>query len=447
MTGPRIAGAGRLALIALAGLTACSHGLSNDAGSNAGGGTIGYVQMDQLVQKHPLYDQLARYDRSIAAFDLTSTAPRAVAADPQMRAREAELQRELTAAADRTRKLLDQKQRQYQAQESQAIAAALRGANIGGASAAQIAGNVNLTARQQQGFVAQQAQRDLQSYRSSLQHQNQSQISAAQKALNDRASRTYRAKAEELQSKEAALSLSLANEDASQRLALHTKLSSLALDDAAREDAQNQLKALDRKESDALAAQRNRDQQTLANLQAQLHTQVQQELNAEVSSIEKRSSGSLAARQQIVQRQSASVGGTVIAPSAGGRPQPQANPNLSPQLRAKIQQLHDVYQKRFEDDAKTTIAAFESTRADLSRRYAELHGVNDASLGGAQAQIVQLRKKRDDLYDQIVAQIEREVRVLAQQRGVSVVLSDVVAPVGGVDLTPDALKDIESLHE
>jgi hypothetical protein len=27
------------------------------------------------------------------------------------------------------------------------------------------------------------------------------------------------------------------------------------------------------------------------------------------------------------------------------------------------------------------------------------------------------------------------------------VLSDVVAPVGGVDLTPDALKDIESLHE
>jgi len=241
--------------------------------------------------------------------------------------------------------------------------------------------------------------------------------------------------------------LSLANEDASQRLALHTKLSSLALDDAAREDAQNQLKALDRKESDALAAQRNRDQQTLANLQAQLHTQVQQELNAEVSSIEKRSSGSLAARQQIVQRQSASVGGTVIATSAGGRPQPQANPNLSPQLRAKIQQLHDVYQKRFEDDAKTTIASFEATRADLSRRYAELHGVNDASVGGAQAQIVQLRKKRDDLYDQIVAQIEREVRVLAQQRGISVVLSDVVAPVGGVDLTPDALKDIESLHE
>ncbi|MEA2786464.1 MAG: hypothetical protein QOF71_2568, partial [Candidatus Eremiobacteraeota bacterium] len=28
-----------------------------------------------------------------------------------------------------------------------------------------------------------------------------------------------------------------------------------------------------------------------------------------------------------------------------------------------------------------------------------------------------------------------------------VVLTNIVAPAGGVDLTPDALKDIESLHE
>ena len=47
----------------------------------------------------------------------------------------------------------------------------------------------------------------------------------------------------------------------------------------------------------------------------------------------------------------------------------------------------------------------------------------------------------------MVAQIDREVRLIAQQRGISVVLTNVVAPAGGVDLTPDALKDIESLHE
>ncbi len=293
-----------------------------------------------------------------------------------------------------------------------------------------------------------QAAGDLRSYQSTLVRQNQAQISATQKALSDRAARTNRAKADELQAKESALSLALANEDAPQRLALHTKLSSLALDDAAREDAQKQLAALDRKESDALAAARNRDEQTLAALQTQLHAQVQHDLDVAVAGISKRASGSLAARQEVVARAAATQRGPVIqTTTVGGKPQQQINPNLPPALRTRIAQLHDRYQKQFADDAKTTIASFEKTRADLSQRYAELHGVDAASQGGAQAQIVELRKKRDDLYGQIVAQIEREVRVLAQQRGVSVVISDVVAPAGGVDLTPDALKDIESLHE
>ena len=437
--------------VAAAALAACTRSPSTTAPNATpvpGSGTIGYVRMEELVQKHPLYDQLARYDRSIEAFDLTATAPKAVAADPQIRDREKQLEKELSDAANRTKKLLDEKQQQYQQQEAQAIAAALRGAASGGPSAAQIAGNVNATARQQEGDVATQAQRDFNAYRETLQKQDQAQIAAAQRAITDRATRTYRAKADELQAQESALTLKLANEDAGQRLALRTKLSSLALDDASREDAQKQLAALDRKEADALAAQRNRDQQTLAALQAQLHDQSQRELNDQVAAIQKRSLGSLAQRQQTLSRQVATIGGPVIqTTTVNGKPQQQVNPKLPPALRTKIQQLHDEYQKRFQDEAKTTITEFEKTREDLSRRYAELHGVDTQSAQGAQSQIVALRKKREDLYDQITAQINREVRLIAQQRGVSVVLSNVIAPAGGVDLTPDALKDIESLHE
>jgi len=296
--------------------------------------------------------------------------------------------------------------------------------------------------------VASQAQRDFESYRKTLQKQDQAQIAAAQKTLSERADRTYRAKADELQSKESALSLKMASEDAGTRLALRTKLSSLALDDAAREDAQKQLAALDRKEADTLAAQRNRDQQTLSALQTQLHDQVQGELNAQVASIQKRSVGSLSQRQQTLVKQVRTIGGPVVRTTTiNGKIQQQINPDLPPALRTRIEQLHTDYQKRFQNDAKTTIADFEKTRQDLSRRYAELHGVNAASQNGAQAQIASLRKKRDDLYDQMVAQIDREVKLVAQQRGISVVLTNVVAPAGGVDLTPDALKDIESLHE
>jgi hypothetical protein len=437
------------AAAALAVLAACGHGSTTAPAPAPATHGVGYVRMPELIQKHPLYAQLARYDRSIEAFDLTAAAPRAVAADPQLRAREKDLEKQLNDAANRTKKLLDDKQKQYQAQESRAIAAALQSSG-NGPSAAQIAGNVDATARSQQAGVAVQAQRDLTAYQQTLQKQDQAQIGAAQKALADRADRTYRAKVDELQSKESALSLRLANEDAGPRLALRTKLSSLALDDAARDDAQKQLAALDRKEADAVGAQRNQDQQVLAVLQAQLKRQVESDIAGQVATIRHRSEGLMAQRSGALAKQvrsSAASGPLVQTTVVAGKPQQQVNPNLPPALRSRIQQLHSDYQKRFQADAKTTIADFTKTRQDLSRRYAQLHDVDAAGQAGAGAQIVSLRKKRADLLDQITAQIDREVRLIAQQRGVSVVLSNVVAPVDGVDLTPDALKDIESLHE
>jgi hypothetical protein len=444
VTGAAFGGYRRLAAIAVVAVLAACGKPSPPASSLSGGGAVGYVRMEELVQKHPLYDQLARYDRSIEAFDLSSTVPRVAANDPEMRARERDLEKQLDDAANRTKTLIDAKQKQYQQQEAAAINAALQGAG-NGPSAAQIAGSVNSTARQQQGGATRQAQSDFASYRRTIEKQDQAQITAAQKALTERADRTWRAKAEELQSKESALSLKLANDDAAQRLALRTKLSSLALDDAAREDAQKQLAALDRKEADVTAAEHNRDQQTLAALQTQLHDQVQGELNAQVAKIRARSLALMQQRQQTLSRQVSAVGGPVVQTGTIGVP--RQGQNLPPALRARIEQLHLDYQKRFQNDAKTTIAEFQKTRADLSRRYAELHGIDASARQGAQAQVLALRKKREDLYGEITGQIDREVRLIAQQRGISVVLSDVVAPAGGVDLTPDALKDIESLHE
>ena len=81
---------GAAVLTALVLLSACGKP-APPASSMSGGGAVGYVRMDELVQKHPLYDQLARYDRSIEAFDLDSTVPRVVPGDAEMRAREREL--------------------------------------------------------------------------------------------------------------------------------------------------------------------------------------------------------------------------------------------------------------------------------------------------------------------------------------------------------------------
>ncbi len=58
-----------------------------------------------------------------------------------------------------------------------------------------------------------------------------------------------------------------------------------------------------------------------------------------------------------------------------------------------------------------------------------------------------LVKRRDDLYAQIVAQIQSEARRLAKDRGLNVVFVDPKAAPGGYDLTDEVSKDIESLHE
>jgi polyhydroxyalkanoate synthesis regulator protein len=425
-------------------LASCAHATTAPAPLASGNGRIGYVRMDDLVKVHPLYGQLAQYDDSIEALDLRALAPQAIAAAPDLKREAAALNAQLAAAAKRTNDLLQAKGRDYQARENAAIAAALKQAGVpDGPSVNAVRSQLDATAQGQTAGVNAQAQRDLTAYRKQLEAQDLAQIRAAQSALDARADRTFRAKADELTAQEAAYSLKLAGDDAAQRLSLRTRLTSLALDDAQRDAANAQLAALDQKEADALAAMRNTDQQTLAALKAQLGAQIGNEMQAQVAPIRERSLQRYRERERELHEQFATAAGPLV----GGAPIAASDPNLSPELRRRILKLHSDYSAAFQTDAKATIADFTKTRADLAQRYAVLTGADSAAAQGARDEVVALQKKRADLYAEMVDQIGREVKTLAQQRGISVVVSDVAAPAGGVDLTDDAMKDIETLHE
>jgi Skp family chaperone for outer membrane proteins len=435
------------ALVAVAAcimLASCAHAATAPASAPTGNGSIGYVRMTDLIKAHPLYGQLAQFDDSMQALDLRSFAPAAVTSGPALAREAAALDAQLAAAAKRTNDLLQSKGRDYQARENAAIAAALRAAGVsGGPSVGAVRTQLDATARGQSAGVNAGALDDLTAYRKQLEAADIAEINAAQRTLGARADRTYRAKADELTSKEAAYSLSLAGDDAAQRLSLRTKLTSLALDDATRDDANKQLAALDQREADALAAMRNTDQQTLAALKTQLRDQINGELQAQIGPIRARSLQRYQERERELHDQFAPQGGQLV----GGAPLVAADPTLPPELRRRILQLHSDYTAAFQRDAKATVADFTKTRADLSRRYAALTGTDTAAMQGAQAEMRSLQKKRADLYAEMVAQIGREVKTIAQQRGITVVVNDVAAPAGGVDLTDDAMKDIQTLHE
>lgn len=433
-------------LLACGMLAACSHPAAVSAPQPAAsGGKVGYVRMDDLIKKHPLYGQLAQYDENIQALNLSTLVPHVLVSAPQLKAEESQLQAQLQAAADRTNALLAAKGKAYQDRENAAIAAALRSANLpSGPSVAQIQSQMEGTAHTQAAGAAAQAQRDLDAYRKQLETQDNAQIQAAQHTLAARADRTYRAKADELNGKEAALSLQLANADAAERLTLRTRLSSLALDQAARDDANKQLAALDQKEADQVAALHNQDQATLAALQKQLKAGIDTDMRAQVAQIQAGSLQRFRERAAQLRTQFSPGNGPLIATGPNGKT--TVNPNLPPALRERILQLHADYTAAFQNDAKQTIADFQKTRSDLSQRYALLTGTDNAAAQSAHSEILALEKKRQDLYQQMVAQIDREVKTVAQERGVSTVVST-VAPAGGVDLTGDAMKDIETLHE
>lgn len=411
---------------------------------------IGYVRMDDLLKKHPLYPELTRLDDDVQAmqfkrFAATSGAP-SLPPD-QIKKEQAAISREFAAAADQAKAALKAKQDEYAQREAQAIREALgsAGASAGSSGGAGVGAAVNSEYRAQAESVSAGAQKSLEAYKRQLLAHDDAALHAVQNSLNASAARTYRTEAERLQKSEADYALGQAQADASERVALNAKLSNLVLEDAAREDARKQLTALDRKESDGLADLKNRDSATLAVLQKQLGDRTRAELRRQAgimgaqtqAKINKRE---LDVRQQII----AQMGSLPVASAGGGAMIPT---NVSPAIREKLNALHKKYQDEFTKDAKVTITQFEKTRTELQKRMALLGGVDVNAQAGSSQQLDALEKQRRDLYDQMISQIQREVKIIAARRGVGVVLSDVMAPAGGVDLTDDAEKDIESLHE
>jgi hypothetical protein len=437
-----------IATIALAaGLGGCAGGASSnatDASKSGAASRIGYVRMDELVKVHPLYSQLARLDDDMQALQLRALGDNIARSGSDVAQEERTLQRELDAAAAQTKKALDGKEQEYNRREQAAIAAALgAGASATGPGGQQIAGGVQAAANEQALAVEKAANQNLDAYRNELIKQDEDAEHSLQSSLSQRALREYGAQADRLEKAEADFALQEASDDSAERLSLRTKLANLALDDASHADVKAQLDALEKKEADALGAMKNRDQATLVALQKRLHDDSETELNAQVAQIRKRTMAKIGERAADTRKDVIGQLGRLNT-GPGGVAVPGG---VSPDMKAKLVALHAKFQHDFNGDASKTLAQFQKTRADLTRRFQELAGVDAGAQAGAGKEMDALQRQRGDLYNQMVAQIGREVRVLAEQRGINVVVSDIVAPAGGVDLTADVEKDIESLHE
>jgi hypothetical protein len=394
----------------------------------------GYVRLDDVVKKHPLYSQLSQIDDAIAAINLQIAGPHVPLGAKQIAAQTAELNRELRAAQDRANKILAAKQREYTSREQQAVAAALKAAGISGSGALageQMSQSSALQARQ----AAQAANADLQAYQQSVVAQDTAASNSIANQLELGASQKYRAKAEQLAQKETDLSLQLTQRDAGARLAIKMRLSNLAMDQAARQQAQTQIAAINAREAAQVTAARNADAATLRAYRAQLDRETGNAIRAQTGAIASQT------RAKLEQRRN-EVGGQLRSLSPVTPP-----PNLSPNVKVKLAQIQQQYAKTFTADAGKTLAEYNTTKSDLDRQFAALHGADVGATGAAAKELDSLQKRRGDLYAQIVKQVERDAARIAKDRGLSIVFVNVWAAAGGYDMTSQVINDVESQHE
>jgi hypothetical protein len=418
-------------------LAGAAAALSTGCGPNVHSASVrgtGYVRLDEVVKHHPLYPQLSQLDDAIAAIDLAASAPQVPRTAAQIAQQTAELNRELHDAQVRADRILALQQQNYSRREQQAIAAALAAAGVKG-SGALAASQMSGASAQQASQAAQAANADLQAYQQSVVAQNNAATSAIANQLETQANQKYRAKAEQLQQNETDLSLRLTQEDASQRLAIKMRLSNLAMDPAARKQAQSQLAALDEKEGQALATQRSADAAVLRAYRAQLDNETGGAIRSQAGAIAAQTQSKLVEHRNEVGAQLRSIG-----------PAPLPT-NLSPSVQSQLAQIHRRFVGLFQADVAKTIQEYNATKTDLDRQFAALHGADVGATGAAAKELSSLQSRRSDLYGQIVAQVQRDATRLAKDEGFSIVFDNVRAAAGGYDMTNQVIKDVESQHE
>jgi hypothetical protein len=394
----------------------------------------GYVRMDEVVKHHPLYPQLSRLDDAIAAINLRAAAPQVPLGAAQIAAQTSELNRELRAAQIRANKILAQKQRDYVRREQEAVSAALSAAGIhgGGALAAQ---QMSSTSAAQVAQAARAANEDFMAYQQNVVAQNNAASSAIARQLQTQEEQKYRAKAEQLQQNETDLSLRLTQQDAAARLAIKTRLSNLAMDPAARRQAQTQLAEIGTKEAEALAAQRNADAATLRAYRAQLDRETSGAIRSQVGAIQAQTTVKLEERRNEVGSQLRSLG------------PPSMPTNIPPDVQSRVAGIHRQFVGQFQADAARTIQEYNATKSDLDRQFAALHGADVGATGAVARELDALQKRRAELYGQIVAQARRDAVRIAKEEGFSIVFVDIWSAAGGYDLTSQIVKDVEGQHE
>jgi len=404
---------------------------------------IAYVDIDKVVQAHPLHPELQALEDQITLLNAQSvSAPQAVT--PAQRDAQAALERDLAAAEAQFEQDMLRKRQFYQAQEQAALA------NISAGSGASPQSN-NVIGDMQREFNDQMKQlqtsgaKTLEAYRTSLFKEDQAHLKSVQQLLATDVQAKVRAKESQLVASETAYQVQLAHQDQDQRLNLKTKLENLTLSPQDRSQYAAQLQDIETREEFLTNQMKSKDNATLSAYEKTLQGQAAARFDAERSATEKQTSEKLAARQSEMNvqfHQQATALGTKFNQRLTDVNKAIAS---DPALQQKAQAIQNQTQVKFEADAASAMASYRDTRKALVDKYSEIAHMQFQDDQAIQAQIDGIAAQRRDLYAKILGQVQQQVSEVAQSRGIAIVFDSVAGSGSAVDLTDQVAKAVAAL--
>jgi len=430
-----------IAAAAILFISACST-KGGPLGIAPGGSAVGYVDIDKVVQAHPLNSELKAFDDQIALLDAQAvSAPQAVT--PAQRDAEAALERDLQTAEAQFEDELGRKRDFYQRQAQQLMA------NIQAPGVQPQPGGVLGSMRQQFDTQMKQIQesgaRTLGAFRSALYKADSDHLKSVQQLLAADVRSKVRAKESALSAKETAYQVQLAHQDQDQRLNLKTKLENLSLSPQDRSQYAAQLQDIETREELLTNQLKTKDNAELSAYETALQKDASSRFDAERASTEKKTQAKLAARQSELEVQFRQQASTL-----GGKFNQQlndANRALinDPKMALKIQKIQDDTQAKYQADAAQSLASYQQTRKSLVQKYSAIAHMQFQDDQAIQAQIEAIAAQRRDLYARIMDQVQDQVRTIAQARGYAIVFDSVAGAGSAVNLTDLVSKAVAAL--
>jgi hypothetical protein len=420
-------------------------GCANHAGALGpapSGNAVGYVDVDKVVQAHPLHSELQALEDQIASLNAQAvSAPEA--ATPSQRVAQADLERELQTAQAQFEDELGRKRAFYQRQ-AQDLMANLQAPGTQPQPGGVLGGMQQQFQTQMKELQASGA-RTLDAFRTALFKADTEHLKSVQQLLAADVRSKIRAKESQLSAKETAYQVQLAHQDQDQRLNLKTKLENLSLSPQDRSLYAAQLQDIETREELLTNQLKTKDNAELAAYETAQQKDASDRFNTERSSTQKKTQAKLAARENELQGEFRAQAATL-----GGKFNEQlnaANKALvnDPKVASKIQDIQDSTQAKYQADAAQSLAAYQQTRKTLVAKYSAIAHMQFQDDQAIQSEIDSIAAQRRDLYAHIMDQVQDQVRTIAQARGYGIVFDSVAGAGSAVDLTDLVSKAVAAL--